>query len=453
MIRDYDLKRTKLVLESIAIYRNLLEDKVISKLYSLINCVDSEKIELSKFMNLYNDFFFTLAQESKGSLKAHIIDRIIFDENPYSLLMAKKEASDTTILFENAAARDLENLQLVSNTTSLDIKAYIKTYFNGSEFEIKIIDGLPEWKTEDEFNEEYDNYSIHIKEIKEEFYKSNNWSEGIQSLREFYKNKSCGIFARYRAFIWQPDAKGKSFRGIEKPDAITLSELMGYEAERARVIENTLQFLKGFPANNALFYGDRGTGKSSTVKALLNEYYSQGLRMIEVPKTYLTDFPLIISLLKNRPEKFIIFVDDLAFEESGENYNALKAVLEGGLENRPNNVLIYATSNRRHLVKESFKDRAGLQSNNQDDEVRAADNIQEKLSLSDRFGITVTFAAPSQNKYLQIVEGIAEKRNLKFDKEKLYQEALKWQMRYNGRSPRTAKQFIDWVEGSQGLGE
>jgi predicted AAA+ superfamily ATPase len=228
---------------------------------------------------------------------------------------------------------------------------------------------------------------------------------------------------------------------------------MGYEAERARVIENTLQFLKGFPANNALFYGDRGTGKSSTVKALLNEYYSQGLRMIEVPKTYLTDFPLIISLLKNRPEKFIIFVDDLAFEESGENYNALKAVLEGGLENRPNNVLIYATSNRRHLVKESFKDRAGLQSNNQDDEVRAADNIQEKLSLSDRFGITVTFAAPSQNKYLQIVEGIAEKRNLKFDKEKLYQEALKWQMRYNGRSPRTAKQFIDWVEGSQGLGE
>jgi uncharacterized protein len=229
-----------------------------------------------------------------------------------------------------------------------------------------------------------------------------------------------------------------------------LQDLVSYDLERSEVINNTLQFLKGFPANNILLYGDRGTGKSSTVKAILNEYYNQGLRLIEVSKSHLIDFPEIIADLKERKQKFIIFVDDLSFDDNEQNHNSLKAVLEGGIESKPSNVLIYATSNRRHLIKEKFSDRVGFQSGNADDEVRSADTMQEKLSLSDRFGITVVFSSPNKDKYLEIVEGLAIKRGLAFDKESLKKEALKWELWYNGRSPRTARQFIDWLEGEKG---
>ncbi|MGB9793080.1 MAG: ATP-binding protein, partial [Thermacetogeniaceae bacterium] len=219
------------------------------------------------------------------------------------------------------------------------------------------------------------------------------------------------------------------------------------EAERAEVIENTIHFLSGFPANNVLLYGDRGTGKSSTVKALLNEFHERGLRLVELPKEYLSDFPEVLRKLKGRCLKFIIFIDDLAFEDSAESYTALKAVLEGGLESRPSNVVVYATSNRRHLIKEKFSDRGGLHYGSPDDEVRAHDTIQEKLSLADRFGITVIFPSPDKEQYLKIVEGIAAKRGLNIEKEQLHEEALRWEKRNNGRSPRTARQFVDWLEG------
>jgi predicted AAA+ superfamily ATPase len=209
--------------------------------------------------------------------------------------------------------------------------------------------------------------------------------------------------------------------------------------------------LKGFPTNNVLLYGDRGTGKSSTVKAILNEYHTQGLRMLEVPKAYLADFPLIIRHLKNRTQKFIIFVDDLVFGDNEETYTSLKAVLEGGLESKTPNILIYATSNRRHLIKEYFSERAGLQSSNHDEEVHAGDSMQEKLSLADRFGISVVFSSPNQNRYLKIVKGIAARRNLDIDQERLHREALQWALWYNGRSARTARQFVDWIEGHEHL--
>ena len=237
-------------------------------------------------------------------------------------------------------------------------------------------------------------------------------------------------------------------KGIESPDAICLDELVDVQNnERSRVIENTLQFLEGSPSNNVLLYGDRGTGKSSTVKAILNEYHGQGLRMLEVPKAYLADFPLIIRHLKNRTQKFIIFVDDLVFGDNEENYTSLKAVLEGGLESKTPNIVIYATSNRRHLVKEYFSERAGLQSGNHDEEVHARDSMQEKLSLADRFGISVVFSSPNQNQYLKIVDGIVAIRHLTIDQERLHREALQWSLRYNGHSARTARQFVDWIEG------
>jgi hypothetical protein len=255
------------------------------------------------------------------------------------------------------------------------------------------------------------------------------------------------MFIKNIAFIWDKSNGQGYLRGIENHDLVTLSDLIGYQTEREEVINNTLQFLKGYNANNVLLYGDRGTGKSSTVKAILNEYHKHGLRIIEVPKSNLGDFPEIIRQLKGRKQKFIIFVDDLVFEDSEENYTTLKAILEGGLENRPKNVLIYATSNRRHLIKEKFSDRLGFQSGGSDDEIRAADTLQEKLSLADRFGITAVFSSPDKSRYLEIVEAMAEKRGIAMDKEQLHKEALKWELWYNGRSPRTARQFIDWLEG------
>ena len=227
-------------------------------------------------------------------------------------------------------------------------------------------------------------------------------------------------------------------REVIEPDPITLKELVGYELQKKDIIRNTEQFLKGIPANNLLLYGSRGTGKSSTVKAILNEYYSDGLRLIEVDKEQLGDFTRIIRLLKNKKQKFIIFVDDLVFAENEQSYSALKTILEGRVENRPDNIIIYATTNRRHLVKEKFSDR---------DDVHSKDTKEEQLSLADRFGMTISFYAPNQNEFLEIVDGIVEAKNIKVDKEYLHSEALKWEKWNNGRSPRSARQFINWLQG------
>ncbi|KNF07033.1 hypothetical protein CLPU_30c00030 [Gottschalkia purinilytica] len=448
-----ELVKFKLALDGISIYRHLRKDKVIIRLYELIDYVDKGEIELSNFINIYNDFFFELNCNSISSLKDYIIDRIIFDENPYSLKIGTMESTQMIKLMEEAVANDLDNLQLVSEFTPTIIKSCVIKHFEEKQFEIKIIEKLSEWQIYDEKNNEDTSCTNYLKQIKHIFNKSKKWSECVHDLGEFYEKHGCGLFARYRAFIWERSSNSAGYlRGIDSPDPIALSDLIGYESQRLTIIENTLQFLNSFPANNMLLYGSRGTGKSSTVKAILNEYYMKGLRIIEVPKEHLSDFPDIIRCLKNRPQKFIIFIDDLTFEDGEKGYASLKAVLEGSLESKPNNVLIYATSNRRHLVKEYFHEREGLQSSNKNDEVHAADSIQEKLSLADRFGITVSFLAPDKNEYLEIVEGIAKKRNLNIDKEKLLSDALKWELWNNGRSPRTARQFIDWIEGHSGMG-
>lgn len=209
--------------------------------------------------------------------------------------------------------------------------------------------------------------------------------------------------------------------------------MIGYEEERKIVIENTEAFLKGFPANNVLLYGDKGTGKSSTVKALLNEFYKEGLRLIEINKNDIKDLSYILDIIKDRGMKFILFFDDLSFDESEADYKELKSVLEGGVEVLPSNIVIYATSNRRHIVTENIED----------NELHNTDAREEKLSLSDRFGITITFVTPSQEEYLKIVKGLAQKHNIEIEWNLLKEKALQWAIWHNGRSPRSAKQFID----------
>lgn len=277
-----------------------------------------------------------------------------------------------------------------------------------------------------------------------------DWPGLIRDLAGYFAATGVGLLGRYRAFRWVR-ANGRGYlEGIPVPDPVTLDDLVAYELERQPIVENTRQFLAGVPANNVLLYGDRGTGKSSTIKALLNAFHAQGLRLIEVAKEHLGDYPQILALLRGRRERFILFVDDLSFEEHETQYKALKAVLEGSLEARPDNVILYATSNRRHLVKEKFADRARTVL---EDEVHVEDTVQEKLSLADRFGIHAPFLMPDEERYLRIVETLASRYGLHVPAGELARRALLWSQWHNGRSCRTARQFVEALRGEAALAE
>ena len=443
-----EIYNIKFSLNSLSLYRNLLKDPVLIKLSNLVDTILGTR-ELLQILNAYNELSFTLLKSNPNiSLSEYIIPKLIFDENPFSCAAEIKPFANISENIKKAAYNDLYLLQQISSLSSQAVKSLIYTSYKLSEFERNSIELLPSWDSSLSTND--NKASSQVDFIANLILKSTNWSDALPKLADFQYQYGSGIFCNYKAFVWQHTDENMCLRGIENPDPITFSDLIGYEEQRSEVINNTLHFLDNFPANNVLLYGDRGTGKSSTVKALLNEYYEAGLRLVEIPKKHLIDFPDVIRLLSKRKQKFIIFIDDLSFEDSEESYTALKAVLEGGVESKPNNVIIYATSNRRHLIREKFSDRAGLTSSNPDDEIRATDTIQEKLSLSDRFGITIVFSSPDKSKYLEIVKGLAEKRSLNVDTEFLHREALKWELWYNGRSPRTAKQFVDWLEGQLG---
>ncbi|NLY73875.1 MAG: ATP-binding protein [Firmicutes bacterium] len=263
----------------------------------------------------------------------------------------------------------------------------------------------------------------------------------LQWLAEFYQKRGAGIFGKYHSFIW--NSTERSFKPVTNPDQITFDHLIGYEHQKKTLIRNTLQFLNGLPANNILLYGDRGTGKSSSIKALTNHFSKEKLRLIEVNKEDLSDFATIVAALRDRGLKFILFVDDLSFEDEEVKYKHLKAVLEGGLQTKPSNTLIYATSNRRHLVAETFADR--------EEEIHGNDVIQEKLSLSDRFGVTLTYSTPTREEYLTIVKELSAQRGIKLPPSEIEARAIQWENYQNGRSGRTAKQFVDQLAGELGL--
>lgn len=436
------LKQIKLSRDKISIYRNLIDDSVIDSFYKLIIGIESIDMEISRFINKYNDFYFKLVKSGGSCFKQYIIEKIIFDENIYSMTMDKQ--------YKEIVKNDLDNLMKIATVTSEELVSHAKSSFKGTKLDLNDIENLPKLNSSDcKINNKY--YPKHILDLINILSLSDKWSNCVNDIMLFHKKYGTGEFARYRAFIWEEVKNVKTLRGIENPDKVELEDLIGYQIKRNIVIENTEQFIGGFPANNMLLYGDRGTGKSATIKAILNKYYIEGLRIIEIPKESLTDFAEVIRDLRKRPQKFIVFIDDLTFEEGETGYTALKAVLEGSVESKPENVLIYATSNRRHLVKEYFHERKGLVSSDPNEEVHASDSIQEKLSLADRFGITVVFSSPTQDEYLEIIEGLVKMRDINIDRDELRSRALEWEVRHNGRSARTAKQFVDYLEGDIGL--
>lgn len=261
-------------------------------------------------------------------------------------------------------------------------------------------------------------------------------------LTKFYAENGVGSFALYKAFRW--DGEAKSLVPVTHTEDITLDGLVGYEEQKQKLAENTLAFIEGRPANNVLLYGESGTGKSSSVKAILNEYAPRGLRMVEVYKHQIGDLDRIVDIIKNRNYRFIIFMDDLSFEQFETEYKYLKAFIEGGLEKRPDNILIYATSNRRHLMKESWADR-----NDMREDMHESETQQEKMSLVDRFGLMISYYSPAQEEYLNIVRTLAEEYGVTASDEELERGAIRWELRHGGFSGRSARQFVEYLAGKQ----
>ncbi|GFI18177.1 MAG: ATP-binding protein [Lachnospiraceae bacterium] len=263
-----------------------------------------------------------------------------------------------------------------------------------------------------------------------------------ETLTEFYKDYGVGKFGLHKAFRVVHDEEGVKIVPIQNIAHVYLDDLVGYEIPKKKLIENTEAFVEGRKANNCLLFGDAGTGKSSSIKGIANAYYEKGLRIIEVYKHQFQDLNDVIAQVKNRNYKFIIYMDDLSFEDFEIEYKYLKAVIEGGLEKKPDNVLIYATSNRRHLIREKFSDKEERRDN-----MHGGDTVQEKLSLAARFGITIFFAAPDKKEFQNIVRTLAGRYNITMPQEELLLEANKWELAHGGLSGRCAQQFIDYLLG------
>lgn len=261
-------------------------------------------------------------------------------------------------------------------------------------------------------------------------YEQGTFDYNAEYFLDYVRTHGCGIFAKYKAFSFDGE-----LHPIEETDKTSLCELKKYEVQRNQVVENTMCFLNGKPAQNVLLYGDRGTGKSATVKAILNEF--DNLRMVEIPKSSIALIPQLFRVLKDIPLHFILTIDDLSFTEDDDRFGILKAVLEGSLSRKPENILIYATTNRRKIIKETAADR----------EISGADAIDESMSLSDRFGLFITFTRPDKKVFLEIVKSLAEDAGIDIPEEDLFASAEKFALRRGGRSPRIARQFVDWLVG------
>jgi predicted AAA+ superfamily ATPase len=436
--------------EGLLIFRGVLDDAIgeayLNLLYTL--SVDDPDATPSSFLPAYSRLFFLLAQEAElrdapivgDAWQNHLLDRLLSAENPFT---QKAERAPAAAMGPSLLEAVRSDLRVLRHLFEVDGKA----------LGCLIADGLPEhtngWVSWDEFrpiNRPEASQNGRIAPIKQKLASNPDWPSLIDELAAHFATSGAGDFARYRAFRWvRRDGAGR-LEGIAHPDPIRLEQLVEYDLERALLLQNTEQFVAGFPANNVLLYGDRGTGKSSTIKALLHRFGDRGLRLIEVPKALLEDYPSILAVLRGRREKFILFVDDLSFDQQETAYKALKAALEGSVEARPDNVVVYATSNRRHLVQERFSDRR-----DGDDEIRSWDTHQEKLSLADRFGLTLIFSTPDQGRFLRIVEKLARGRNLDVDDATLRSRALQWAALQGGFSGRTARQFVDHLTGELGL--
>lgn len=384
--------RKQLELHSITVFRKLLSDPVISYLSELI----SNSGQVKEQVDSYCEFTYELFKKT-DNLTEYILGCVLEDDNVY--IMQKAQGRAVGAALETSVQHELKILEQIAQLGPGDLAADIE--YDGY---------LPKWNTTSiDFAAAYND---RLKTIAVNGY---------------------GIFAKHTKLR----LKNGEIVAVQSTDPVRFGDLKGYESERQQVIDNTLALLAGKKAANVLLYGDAGTGKSSTVKAIINEYQDKGLRLIEIGKKQVADISVIIEKLKNNPLKFILFIDDLSFSQENDDLYELKAALEGSISAMSTNVVIYATSNRRHLVKETFSDRQG-------DDVHRNETLQEQWSLSDRFGLRVPFMKPNKDLYLQIVHELKIDYKIKMDDEQLNLLAERYAI--GGRSPRAARQFIEQLK-------
>lgn len=383
---------------SLAIFRNVIKHKTVEKLLKLLSDISDKTADMKSLINEYSEFVSELYNYS-DNLTRFILDIVLEDENIY--MLKKGAGEEISPLLEERLASELIILENLAKISCGDVERAIG------------YSGLAKWRIED-----IDFSKVYAKRVSE--------------INKF----GYGIYTKNHIFV----IKNGKIRPVSFPDNTRLSQFSGYEAQRQTVIDNTIALLNGKPANNVLLYGDCGTGKSSTVKAIANEFKDRGLRLIELKKKQLHEIPLIVETVSRNPLKFILFIDDLSFTENDDDFAALKAILEGSVSSAADNLVIYATSNRRHLIKESFSTREG-------DDIHFNDTMQELLSLSDRFGIRVVFEKPDKNLYLNVVEDLARQYKLDMPAEDLKKRAEVFALERGGRSPRIARQFIEMLKG------
>jgi hypothetical protein len=409
---------------SLLLYQEVLADEIGQAFLQLLKAIAQGTPTHFEALQAYGRWFHALATAGK-SWEENLLDRLLAAENPFTQQAQQHDFDDLSPSLVAAAKQDLQVLQYLYNCDGEKLGQWVQTAYNLTMPPVV-----------------YQNSPTQIPEyqqsIRETLINASDWGETVPTVAAYYRQYGTGIFAQYRALRWESG----EFQGIPHPDPVTLTDLVGYEFPKQRLIQNTEFLLAGYAALHVILYGSRGSGKSSLVKALANEYGDRGLRLIEVPKADLNDLPAIVNRLWGCPQKFIIFVDDLSFEEDDDAFKALKVVLEGSLHARPQNVVVYATSNRRHLVREFFGDRPKPSSQ----EIHAWDTQEEKLSFSDRFGLTLTFEPADRDTYLEIVRNLAKQAGLAIATEDLESRALQWATQHNGRSGRTARQFIDFLQ-------
>lgn len=343
--------------------------------------------------------------KSGKTLAGYFHDMLVFSASPVATEFALGEHNELSYLRPDALKCDLDVFRALCSETAAQLQIRLNTFYDTLEF-----GKLP-------------------------LYENGTFDYTPDYFLDYIRTNGNGIFAEYKAFTYDGE-----LHPVEEPDKIKLSDLKNYEAQRKQVIDNTVCFLAGEPAQNVLLYGDRGTGKSSTVKAIMNE--SRHLRMVELSKNDIVLLPRLYKELKRVPLHFIILIDDLSFAENDDRFGILKGALEGSLAAKPENILIYATTNRRKIIRETVAER----------EISGADAIDECMSLSDRFGLTVTFTKPDKTLYLDIVKQLAEDKKLDVPEDTLFSAAERFALKRGGRSPRTAKQFIDFISGRLALG-
>ncbi len=435
------------LISKLIIYKNLRQDSLLLELADIIKDFDLSTAErngdpfvreditnriytqINRLLDIATEYGF-----NRNLWHNYLTYLLVTTENPFSITCEKTGAKEGTV--NEFAKNDFRIFKALFdyNFTLLEQKLGINCFSVISDYHA--IE-----KNSSRYNK---SVSEKVQLLSSRIEQAQDEQEIFECITEFYRDYGVGMFGLNKAFRISKASGQLDLVPITNTLEVGLADLVGYEIQKKKLVDNTKAFVEGRKANNVLLFGDSGTGKSTSVKAILNEYYKDGLRMIEIYKHQFEDLSAVIARIKNRNYKFIIYMDDLSFEEFEIEYKYLKAVIEGGLENRPDNVLIYATSNRRHLIRETWNDRNDMERN---EELHRSDTMQEKLSLVARFGITINFSAPAQKEYYAIVTELAKRQGICLSEEQLCAEANKWELSHGGMSGRTAQQFITYLSG------